>query len=468
MKIFSRKPAVLFLLLVSLSLLIRLLIYFYVLQAEPLKFALKDVDGYLNIAQNLLDQGIYSREPSAPYYQDLTRPPVYPILLVTLLKITSFNGPIIIFLQTVIGSLLSGFLFLSGIEFGLGKKISTILGVILAFDPIIVLSGHYLLTETIFLFFWILGILFFLKFIKKNRVGFLLISAFFFGFSALTRPVVLYYPLLLIPLLLVLPLNTLTKKLRYSAGFLIVFLLLITPWMLRNQIVGGVFSLSTIPDINLYFYRAKAVFADSQNISQEMAFSILHTELTNEVTENQLTPGQTQVYMRKRSVQILTIYPIETIKMTLIGSARLLLDPGYSLICTALDPKNLTPECFEGQATMLESNLFQMMWSRVLLMNLLQKVILIISVFFTAGYYIFGLLGVINLIKKKNYFFLALLLGSITYFVVTSSGAESLYQLRLPFIPFLALLVGISIKKFLGDDCLHIPEYRINCVPKKF
>ena len=161
------------------------------------------------------------------------------------------------------------------------------------------------------------------------------------------------------------------------------------------------------------------------------------------------TQGQSYAWMRARAVQIFLQYPIQTLKMTGRGAVLLLLDPGYSLVCAVLDPNNLTPECFQGDATMLGGNIFNLMANRFLSMTVLQKITLIWSTLCMGLLYLGAALGTFHLIKTRQWLPLLLLVGSILYFVVLSSGAEATYRLRVPTLPLLAILTGVGLGQFL-------------------
>jgi 4-amino-4-deoxy-L-arabinose transferase-like glycosyltransferase len=438
-----------FVYLIIFALIVRLFFYFSIFILQPQKFAIRDLDGYANIANNLIGSGIYSRDPTPPLTLDLTRPPVYPILLAGLMLLGNFNGNLIVLFQILISSATVGVTWLLGIELHQGKPSLLVAGLLVALDPILILLGHYLLSETIFLFELIFALWLFVKYLNNRQILLLIASAVVLAFSALTRPIVEFFPLILLFILLWIPtLKNWRVKIRDAILFLSVFLVLLVPWMIRNLNAGGVATLSTIPDINLFSYRAKAVLADAANISQEDAAKKLNEELAAFQMSGELTPSQAQSFMRSRAIQIMSQYPLQTLKMTGRGAVLLLFDPGYSLVCAVLDPNNFTPECFQGNATMLGSNLFSLMESRFLTMTFLQKITLVWSSLLMGLLYVGAATGTILLIRKKQWLPLMLLLGSIAYFVALSSGAESLYRLRVPILPLLAILTGVSFEYF--------------------
>ena len=146
-------------LFVAIALAVRLLFYFSIFSLQPEKLAIRDLDGYVNIANNVIGSGIYSRDLTPPLTPDLTRPPVYPMLLAGLMLLGKNNGSLIVLFQILIGSATAGSTYMVGNELHLRKSGLMVAALMVALDPILILLGQYLLTETIFLFEWMLALL---------------------------------------------------------------------------------------------------------------------------------------------------------------------------------------------------------------------------------------------------------------------------------------------------------------------
>jgi 4-amino-4-deoxy-L-arabinose transferase-like glycosyltransferase len=458
---FPRRHSIFWLLL--LALLIRLLIFSFVLLYQPNKFEISDLDGYVNIARNMLKDGIYSREVAPPFHIDITRPPLYPIVLAGLMLIGNFNGNLIVLFQIFLGVALIGLTFSLSRELNFDLRSSLIAVILVTLDPILILINHYFLSEPLFLLLLFTGLWIFSKFINNQRIVFLALSSGLLACGALTRPILQFFPVIIaLPTLWLFSHQKSVVKIRNSILFLLIFLAILLPWMVRNKNVGGYFTLSPITEINLYFYRAKTVVADVENISQEAATEQLTEELNQTKMNQQLSISQVYVYMRYRAIQIMISHPAQTIKMTIYGTIRLLFDPGYSLVCTALDPNNMSPECFPGEANMLTGNIFQKMLSRFLTMNLFQKIVLIWSIILMVLTYFGAFLGAILVLRRNMWLAALLILGTIFYFVILSSGAESLYRLRMPLIPLIAILSGLYYSTLLNNWLIKFRKQQVH------
>ncbi len=447
-----------FLLVLLIALSVRLVDFFSMLGQKPNIFTVRDADGYVNIARNLIETGSYSRELTFDSAPDMTRPPLYPLLLAALMRLFGENGNLIVLVQILLGIILVGLTYAITRELKISPWFSFLGSVLIALDPLLILTGHYYLSENLFMPFWIIGLWLFIKYWNCRRLKHLLLSALFLALAALTRPILQYFPILIFILLLIC--SRLQSKVvvwRNVIPFAILFVMLLLPWCLRNQKVGGVFTLSTISDLNLYYYRAKTVLADAEQISQAEATQRLEGEIARLTASNSATPGRVYAFMRSRSVEILASHPLQTLKMTAIGAARLMLDPGFSLVCTGLDPYNPTMECFSGEGTMLSGNIFQLMATRFQTMTLIQKSMLIWSTILMIGLYAGYLAGLLAAWRSKQWFILALALASVLYFVILSSGAESLYRLRMPIIPILAVMSAYALSRWQPKQ--HLQHY---------
>ena len=99
-------------------------------------------------------------------------------------------------------------------------------------------SSTFILTEAIFLTFFLLYIYFFLKLVYlrenkiKNDLIYILFCALFLGLSTLTRPIAFYYSIIFVVIFL--KEISLLKKISYILLFIISFSVALAPWNLRN------------------------------------------------------------------------------------------------------------------------------------------------------------------------------------------------------------------------------------------
>ena len=93
----------------------------------------------------------------------------------------------------------------------------------------------------------------FCRYLKLNKHFYLYCASFLLGVTALIRPIALFFISVFLFLIFLLELKTSTKSaFKYSALSLLVFVLVLSPWLIRNKIVLNTWKISSISDVNLY------------------------------------------------------------------------------------------------------------------------------------------------------------------------------------------------------------------------
>lgn len=182
-------------------------------------YSIADAAGYELLAVNLLEHKVFSLSENPPYQPDLLRTPLYPLCISGIYSIFGHRPRIIIILQMSISALTALLVYV------IGRKIYPRI----AFPGAILFglslnSAFYstmLLTEVLFTFLLIAGIFLLVRSLDSDSPLTTLFSGFLFGLSTLTRPIGLYFPLIMsIPILW-----TFRRKLRKGASLLTIFFL---------------------------------------------------------------------------------------------------------------------------------------------------------------------------------------------------------------------------------------------------
>ena len=129
-----------------------------------------------------------------------------------------------------------------------GGRIGLIAAVFFAIHPDLIEISAMLMSETLYLFFIVLIIWFFIKIYQKpDRLLLSVFSAFVTGLAILSRPpVILFVPVFLIFYIL-------NRKYKAGAVFLTFLVLTLTPWAIRNYFIYHQFILTTlIGEYNLW------------------------------------------------------------------------------------------------------------------------------------------------------------------------------------------------------------------------
>jgi 4-amino-4-deoxy-L-arabinose transferase-like glycosyltransferase len=428
------------------ALALRLLVFGYVAHDQR-KFYTYDSDGYDRRAMNVLRYGQFASEAAPPLTPDLDRTPVYPLYLAAVFGAAGRQPWLAILLQLVVGALAAPLVYLLGRELRLPHWAGVAAGLIVALDPVAALNANRLLTETLFTTLVLAAAWMLVRYWHAPAPRLALGAAVLLALAALTRPIAQFLPLVVLPLFVVAARRAgRGPALAGAALFLAVSLGLTYSWAVRNYRATGLFTLSTISDTNLIYYRARAVLADVERISQDEAWRRLEHQVNGAVPAGEgPTPAQVVGAQRRIALTIFRLHPVETAEMLLKGVGRMLVDPGYTVVCTLLDRDSRSFECLPGTSSMNEPGMLGKALGRAGEMSAVQLAALGWSTALLGVVYAGALLGVAALIRERRWLALALLVLMAAYFVGLAAGAESNSRFRIPAMPFIALIAGVGL-----------------------
>lgn len=426
------------------ALLLRLFVFAYIVH-EPRKFYTYDSDGYDRRAINLLAYGQFASEKTPPLTPDLDRTPTYPVFLAAIFATVGHQPWVVGFLQAFIGALTAVLAYLLARELKLSQLAAIVAGLIVALDPVAAMNSNRILTETLFTTLVVAAAWLLVRFWKDAdwRIG--LIAALLLAVATLTRPINQFLPIALLPMSL-LALRHLGKRTMLIGTLLVTLVSFLLPygWAYRNYKQTGLFTLSTIGDTNLAYYRARAVLAEAEKTSQDAAWAKIQTQVETTAAQQRLGPAGVVALQRDLAITIFERHPVLTAKMFAKGVARIAFDPGYTITCTLLDRTSTAFDCFPGKSSMNEPGLVGKAFGKIAQMSVVQVVTLVWSVILLGFTYLCATIGLVQLVRERRWLALALLLVMIAYFVGLAAGAESNSRFRIPAMPFVALLAGVG------------------------
>ncbi len=161
-------------------------------------------------------------------------PPAYPVFLAGIYYVFSHNYDWIRVVQALLWVVICVLIYFLGKEI-FNKKIGLIAGLLAAVYPGFIIEPIKILKTTLFTFLLVCFVLYFVKAIKKNSLKHFAISGLILGLTALTRTVIIYFPIIIFIYLLIVCKN----KKRALLSFLIVVVvagIVVAPWSIRNHI----------------------------------------------------------------------------------------------------------------------------------------------------------------------------------------------------------------------------------------
>ena len=423
----------------------RLLLFVYI-SPKPLKFFTPDSFGYDQLATNILRYGVFSALPRPPFTPDLDRTPVYPEMLATVYAAIGHSPEAVILLQILLAALTTIVILGLARRSGISNTVGMLAAALFAVEPVSAMTSNLLLTETLFTLLLAAASLLLLLYWRSSQLRWLLLGAALFGLAALTRPVSQFLPLALIPVVVAMGRRVGWRRATTATLLFISISMGITySWAVRNYQAGGVFTLSTVSDINLVYYRAREVLADVDGTSQDAALQTLQARVAQMAAPGGATAAENEVLEREVALDIFRRYPAQTFAMLARGAARIFVDPGFSTACTLLDRNSTSTECFQGQATMDEPGAVGKAIDRFAQMNRLQQAILIWSILLSAAVYLSAVLGLIFMLRERKQLPALLLVFVVGYLVLVSAGAEAYSRFRIPMVPFLSVLAAVGL-----------------------
>jgi len=201
---------------------------------DPSRLIRPDSGIYLDSARELVESGTY---PTT------RRPPGYP-LFAAMIFACGGNNFAIALIQTLISAAACGITALAGREYG-GKACGNLAALLMALNLTAIANAPLLLSDTLFSLFAAGQFYFFARYIRRKTLREILLLALTAGIACLIRPINQLIIVVIALLTAIMPQLTWQKKLSHILAAFAVFSAVITPWMLRNHLVGATFAIDT-------------------------------------------------------------------------------------------------------------------------------------------------------------------------------------------------------------------------------
>lgn len=225
-------------------------------------------DGYYELSQGILNGHGMTWEVAPPFDPNPLRPPVWPYLIAFFAGVFGTYWAVFIF-EVILGALIPVLAYrLAGMIFG--RRIGKWVAGIMCVEPYLMLFSIILYTETSFMFFFLISLIFLFRYIEKPTMRGALFFGLTLGLATMVKPTVEYAPIL-VPIALAVMWRARFKGeegrrflkgfAKQSAVFLCAFLVVIAPWLYRNHEAFGVWGMSAQPAFNLYVYLVPTVLA---------------------------------------------------------------------------------------------------------------------------------------------------------------------------------------------------------------
>ncbi len=427
--------------LLLIGFVVRICLFFMYMPGNHLdEVVFSDAKGYQALAVNFLKTFSYNIPHSD---LDTIRPPLYPLFLSICYFIFGIHVGVPILIQQVI-VLVSVFILYKIGTILFSKKIGMIAAIILCFEPDHIFYSFELMTDTLFVFIFLLSVYLFIKFLKTKKLNYLIISSLLLGLSVLDRPISIFIPIVFI---FILGLNTYLKKgkwmgfAKYSAIILSLFLIVLAPWLIRNKECYDSYGISSITGHNLLDYNVAYTIKTNSDKPADEIIEDLYDQclLIGDSTKMVENPFYESNIKTKVALDYIKQHKFEYIKSNLIGVVNLYSIVNYKVYLDRFFRANI--KYSEGADYSKVSGSF----SRIFQLDLWVIIIGFANFFYLIISYILAFIGGIRLLKEKEYLKLLSILSFIAYFTVLTGVVGLVARYKLPISPFYILLVSVAI-----------------------
>jgi 4-amino-4-deoxy-L-arabinose transferase-like glycosyltransferase len=438
------KPLIAFLVC---ALLLRGIILLVAIQ-YPSRTYQPDSQSYIQPALSLMKDHAYT-------YPSAIRTPVYPFFI-AFSYILFGQTPIgIIVLQLIISLATVLLTYLLGIRL-LSQNAAIIGSILVAISVEAITHVFFLLTETLFTFLFLGTIIAYVEAWQKQHKTWLVISAILMAFTVLCRPIVLPFPLLLAGMLIFRQNEHWRKRLYSGLAYLIIFAFVLFPWVLRNKIVVGIPTVSTISSASMLYYNAAILEAHLKNVSPGEVRVELGEAVDRFLAEKKLADTEANRYAAENTLaqQIISQAPFEYVYVYLRSDLNNFL-PGLTdltEIFGVTQGRKGTVDVLNQQGLLAAINYYfaDSLW----LLWLFLPVIILLGVTYA------GDVIALALLYRNRQWFPLLILGLTSLFLLLIPGGASLPRFRIPAIPYLSLLAGLGLEmlwKFIHQKFKKAP-----------
>lgn len=391
-----------------------------------------DAGGYHELALNLL---------SNKSFEDFSnfRTPGYPVFIALLYAI-SFHSVWFVLLAQLLLNLVSLVLVFKISFLLFNRKIALFAALLFALDVHQALYAVTLLSDSLFVLFFLASIYYLCRGLMRVKMTDIAFSAIFLGVATLVRPITFLLPIVVAFIILIYPGLNVKSRLISIAGSLIVYFLIILPWILYNGINFGQPKLASISGFNLLYYNVAytEVYKTGKPIEQvykefdEMAVK-LGADTTDRTTfkNSDIYTGIAKQYISDN----LWIYA----KRNIMGIINMYAGLATQSITSVfhLKSKSLSLDQFSGPG--IFARIMDFFKSK----SMPEIAIALFLTLYLIFNYVFAMSGFVHYFRQNIAFALLFLLILIYFSGLT--GVVGLARYRLPIMPIINIVAAVGI-----------------------
>lgn len=233
---------------------------------HPSIYLITDMLGYNEAAISLIQDGEFRVKGVIA----ANRPPIYPYFLMVMYTVFGQSFILVRLVQALIGALTAVLLFKIGAKM-FDRRVGLLAGLIYALYPATWAFCDQLLTEALFTLLMMVSIWCMIQIPSMKSPWFIFGAGFFAGIAALTRTAYAPFPLFIFLGIIILRFNS-AKVISRFALSIVIFIMVLFPWMLRTYYTHGVFTLNPKSGVDFCMYNHSSLPYIINNYSDDEFF----------------------------------------------------------------------------------------------------------------------------------------------------------------------------------------------------
>ena len=421
----------------ALRILVFLMLQPWTMEGEE-KILRSDANGFHITAIEIKENLAFGKKD--PYVSAL-RTPGYPAFIALFYQIFGNNPWVVLLIQILMDSALIILIYLFTLKL-FNQSLALIASLFYSLDPIVIQYVNFLLSDILFVFLIFTSYMLLWRFVEQLKIKWLLAHVVLLAFAVYVRPIGMYLIILNGGWLV---LYFLKQKLPANKTILIysmAFIILISPWLLRNYFKHGHIFFSTSGNYNSLVLYAAEVSDEAKVATANDVIKMHRNEIEKKYPEiSHDNIFQIHKEYKKIALDIITAHPIAFVTSYIRGQVDMF-----------FSTNRLTYEMIIGNEKKIPYDAFKLIRDRgpaaiIQIINDYPKstlfyVIIILSWFI--GTYFYAVKGFIFLFSRNEWLKVSFLLIPILYFTILT-GQAGLARFKLPIIPFYCLFISVGI-----------------------
>ncbi len=390
-----------------------------------------DAEQYLALANNIVDEGMFSRESDPPYTPEVFRTPGYPAFLLPFVLIFGERPLLPVVIGQVILSVLTVWMTACLARRLFDERVGLWAGLLIAVMPISILMTGAVYTETVFAALLVGAGWLLVDSLKRDRWVLSAAAGLVLGIAALVRPIGL--PMIALWVILPLTKRSIRRALPHILALLIAFGLPVGTWMGRNAALSGRFALASVSDSNLLYYNVASSESHRLGIPLDEARTMLYDQVEALPPTGDDWPSSAEGTVARR---VIVEHPAAFVWYNGVEALNGL-RPGFSRLLMLVG----SPEDSADLIEIFREGSFRAVWQAVGGQDGRLMIVEALMVLLTAILIVGSLIGFVVMLIRRRWFE-GLLLGLIPALLLYLPGLASNARFRAPVEPLLAILAA--------------------------